>query len=81
LKTILCTSVSCDATFDPFIVQVEDSDAVVPFLEKWKADGGTAWIDHANDTAKLRKMWNRLEKLPRLQLPCQIDYVLYGWYE
>lgn len=81
MKTILCTAVSVDPTFEPFIVQVKDDDPAVAFCERWKASNDIPWVDHSNDKRPLRQMWERLEKLPVLQLPCQIDYVLYGWYD
>jgi hypothetical protein len=81
MKTILCTAVSADVTFNPFVVQVEDKHPAVYFCEQWKKNGGTGYVDHSGDTKKLIDMWNRLAKLPRLELPCQIDYVMYGWYD
>lgn len=83
MKTIMLCETSVDATFSTTIVQVADDHPAVAFCEKWKATGEQAWIDHANDSTKLRKMWDKLQaKAPSsLALPCHIDYVIYGWYE
>jgi len=79
-KNILCTEVSVDGTFDPFIVQVADDHEAVKFCELWEPLADYAWINTVDDPKHLVDMWSKLEKLPRIEMPCMIDHLIYGWF-
>lgn len=84
MKHILLVSISPDPPGSHRVVQVPDDDPAIIFCHKWEHVNESAWVDHAEDSRRLRAMWNRLKKLAdsqRLNVPCHIDHVIYGWSE
>lgn len=77
MKNVMCIVLDFE-DFEQTIFALPDDHPLVAFAERWKAAGGQAWVDLANDKPYLVEAWWDAAKQKKVQLPANVDLTVFG---